>query len=106
MSSHRKTSLPRRRRRMPDQRQPAELTDQLTASLRSGSGKPGINLDESPLAWLARRKDKDGRPMLSDAEVAGRRKAARRFLVCANDAARDRELVAIVGRRRADARLA
>lgn len=30
--------------------------------------RPAINLDESPLAWLARRKDKDGRPMLSDAE--------------------------------------
>lgn len=23
---------------------------------------------ESPLAWLARRKDKDGQPMLTDAE--------------------------------------
>lgn len=35
---------------------------------------PSINLDESPLAWLARRKDKDGRPLLSDAEVnAGER---------------------------------
>lgn len=32
--------------------------------------RPGRNLDESPLAWLARRKDKLGRPMLSDAEVA------------------------------------
>ncbi len=31
--------------------------------------KPGVNLDESPLAWLARRKDKDGRPMLSDIEI-------------------------------------
>lgn len=26
------------------------------------------NLAESPLAWLARRKDKDGQPMLTDAE--------------------------------------
>jgi hypothetical protein len=35
---------------------------------------PSINLDECPLAWLARRKDKDGRPMLSDAEInAGER---------------------------------
>jgi len=25
-------------------------------------------LAESPLAWLARRKDKDGQPMLTDAE--------------------------------------
>ncbi|HPG89948.1 MAG TPA: DUF6456 domain-containing protein [Hyphomicrobium sp.] len=31
---------------------------------------PSINLDESPLAWLARRKDKDGKAMLSDAEVS------------------------------------
>lgn len=30
--------------------------------------KPGSNIDESPLAWLARRKDKDGLPMISDAE--------------------------------------
>ncbi|MFA5958126.1 DUF6456 domain-containing protein [Hyphomicrobium sp.] len=29
---------------------------------------PARNLAESPLAWLARRKDKDGQPMLTDAE--------------------------------------
>lgn len=29
---------------------------------------PHRNLAESPLAWLARRKDKDGQPMLADAE--------------------------------------
>lgn len=41
---------------------------------RNTAETPGINLDESPLAWLARRKDKDGKPMLSDAEVrAGER---------------------------------
>ena len=35
---------------------------------------PERDLKESPLAWLARRKDKDGRPMLSDEEVdAGER---------------------------------
>ncbi len=34
-----------------------------------GASAPLLNLDESPLAWLARRKDKDGRPMLSDAEL-------------------------------------
>lgn len=34
------------------------------------SEKPAFNLDESPLAWLARRKDKDGNAMLSDAEVS------------------------------------
>lgn len=41
---------------------------------RSPAETPSVNLDESPLAWLARRKDKDGNPMLSDAEVrAGER---------------------------------
>jgi hypothetical protein len=30
--------------------------------------EPERDLSESPLAWLVRRKDKDGRPMLSDAE--------------------------------------
>lgn len=30
--------------------------------------KPLVNVDESPLAWLARRKDKDGRPMISELE--------------------------------------
>ncbi len=29
-----------------------------------------VDLDESPLAWLARRKGKDGKPLLSIAEVA------------------------------------
>lgn len=32
--------------------------------------EPVQNLAESPLAWLARRKDKDGRPLLSDTEFA------------------------------------
>ncbi|MBR2536164.1 MAG: DNA replication protein [Hyphomicrobium sp.] len=41
---------------------------------RATADAPSVNLDESPLAWLARRKDKDGNPMLSDAEVrAGER---------------------------------
>lgn len=40
------------------------------ATQQSCAEKPAINLAESPLAWLARRKDKDGRPMLSDAEVS------------------------------------
>lgn len=41
---------------------------------RNSADTPGINLDESPLAWLARRRGKDGKPLLSDAEVnAGER---------------------------------
>jgi len=36
--------------------------------------KPAVNDAESPLAWLRRRKDKDGRPMLGAAEFeAGER---------------------------------
>ena len=31
---------------------------------------PGRNADESPLAWLASRKDKDGKPMISDVEFS------------------------------------
>jgi len=41
------------------------------AHARSGAAtprEPERDLTESPLAWLARRKDKDGRPMLSNAE--------------------------------------
>lgn len=32
--------------------------------------EPGHNVAESPLAWLASRKDKDGRPLLSEVEFA------------------------------------
>jgi hypothetical protein len=32
--------------------------------------KPGVNIDESPLAWLARHKGKNGKPLLSEAEIA------------------------------------
>ena len=35
---------------------------------RQGLETPERNFAESPLAWLARRKDKDGQPMLTDAE--------------------------------------
>jgi hypothetical protein len=37
-------------------------------SVAAAPREPERDLSESPLAWLARRKDKDGRPMLSDAE--------------------------------------
>jgi hypothetical protein len=38
------------------------------------AGRPAINVDESPLAWLVRRKDKDGRSLISPAEFdAGER---------------------------------
>jgi Domain of unknown function (DUF6456) len=44
------------------------------ASLAENNATPSRNLAESPLAWLARRKDKDGQPMLTDAEFdAGER---------------------------------
>ena len=40
----------------------------------AAEAKPQVNADESPLAWLARRKDKDGRPMISEVEFnAGER---------------------------------
>lgn len=40
---------------------------------RRASG-PRVNLDESPLAWLARRTDKAGRPMISEPQfLAGER---------------------------------
>jgi hypothetical protein len=36
--------------------------------------KPGFNADESPLGWLARRKDKNGEPMIAPTEFnAGER---------------------------------
>lgn len=38
------------------------------ATSRQGRETPERNFAESPLAWLARRKDKDGQPMLTDAE--------------------------------------
>lgn len=38
------------------------------------SSRPGFAADESPLAWLRRRKDKDGQPMISACEFeAGER---------------------------------
>jgi hypothetical protein len=37
-------------------------------SSEENSAVPARNLAESPLAWLARRKDKDGQPLLTGAE--------------------------------------
>ena len=37
---------------------------------REGRARPNINLAESPIAWLARRRDKDGRPMISEEQLA------------------------------------
>jgi hypothetical protein len=37
-------------------------------SAADAAASPARNLAESPLAWLARRKDKDGQPMLADEE--------------------------------------
>lgn len=35
---------------------------------RDVSTSPQVNINESPLAWLVRRKDKDGRPMITETE--------------------------------------
>lgn len=41
---------------------------------RAEASRPSINLAESPIAWLARRRDKDGAPLISEAEFdAGER---------------------------------
>lgn len=37
---------------------------------RARPAAPGLNDCESPLAWLARRKDKAGRPLISETEFA------------------------------------
>jgi hypothetical protein len=41
---------------------------------KADDARPSINLAESPIAWLARRRDKDGAPLISQAEFdAGER---------------------------------
>ncbi len=37
---------------------------------REGRARPDINAAESPIAWLARLRDKDGRPMISEEQLA------------------------------------
>jgi hypothetical protein len=56
----------------------AFLAQHRTLGRRRPAGGAGpetlVDLDESPLAWLARRKDRDGRPLLAPEEVlAGER---------------------------------
>ncbi|MFC7053688.1 DUF6456 domain-containing protein [Hansschlegelia quercus] len=56
----------------------AFLAQHRTLARRRPEGGVGpetlVDLDESPLAWLARRKDRDGRPLLAPEEVlAGER---------------------------------
>lgn len=49
----------------------AQTSKRATAPSRA---RPGFNDSESPIAWLRRRKDKDGRPMISSAQFdAGER---------------------------------
>lgn len=44
------------------------------AAPRTAVLRPAVNANESPIAWLRRRKDKDGRPLISAAEFdAGER---------------------------------
>lgn len=44
------------------------------AADRNAAARPSLNADESPLLWLARRKDKDGQPLITREEYeAGER---------------------------------
>ena len=58
--------------------------------------KISFNADESPIAWLRRRKDRSGEAMISQSQFDAGRTAARRFLVRADDAAHDDQLVFLV----------
>lgn len=53
---------------------PPPSLSQAPAQRRSVAPRPERNLRESPLAWLAQRRDKDGKPMISPLELeAGER---------------------------------
>jgi Domain of unknown function (DUF6456) len=40
------------------------------SAAQSGAAKPGFNACESPVGWLSRRRNKDGRPLISAAQFA------------------------------------
>jgi len=71
--SKRGLTLVRRIRSLP---RPAPSASDRSRRFASGAARPrpSINRDESPLAWLRRRTDKQGRPLISAAEYdAGER---------------------------------
>lgn len=54
--------------------EPGEPSPAPAPAASLGAVLPGYDPDESPLAWLRRRRDKDGRPMISEDEFrAGER---------------------------------
>lgn len=58
--------------RVPSGRPPGSRAGKMPGASREA--RPHVNLDESPLAWLARRADKTGRPMISAVQLlAGER---------------------------------
>jgi len=53
---------------------PENLTPHRPARPEEGAARPAFNDSESPLSWLRTRKDKAGRPLISDAQyLAGER---------------------------------
>ena len=52
-----------------------------------------LNEAESPLGWLKSRKDRNGSPLLTGQQYEAGERSARRLLVCADEPARDSELV-------------
>lgn len=46
---------------------------------RTASARPGFNPAESPLGWLARRRDKDGNALISEAQLHAGERLARDF---------------------------
>lgn len=46
------------------------LSSRMPARQAEASSRPGINPNESPAGWLARRRDKNGQPMISSEQLA------------------------------------